>query len=232
MNVSHEHKAIWWAPERCGTKITAQILSEAGFSNHKIPLSKTYHSHDFGIPEGCEDYKIYCSIRNPYDRIFAIFLNFTNFGINFVYTKDKKEDLIKYFEFFIDEFVTNNRRFAENEHEEEPTLWKYFHKMNFNEKTPDYFIKMETLKDDLSKIDFVTNTYVWKSGRIDEILEKNSFLKKRPFKFNEIYTQRGANKIFHYFRKHFFLLGYSPFSFTTEFLDNSKKKYFLHNIID
>ena len=233
MNVSHENKAIWWAPERCATKITAQILSEAGFFTNNIELSQSYHSHEFGIPTGCEDYKIFCNIRNPYDRIFGIFLNFTNFGINFVYTKDKKQDLITQFEYFIDEFVTKNTRFSENnEIGEEPTLWRYFHKMNFLQKYPDYFIRVENLKEDLSKIDFVTNTYIWKSGQIDELLMKNPFLKKRPFTFDEIYTERGANKIFHYFRKQFFLLGYSPFSFTKEVLDNNHKKYFLHNIID
>ena len=31
MNISHEHKTIWWAPERCGTKATAHIFSKLGF---------------------------------------------------------------------------------------------------------------------------------------------------------------------------------------------------------
>ena len=31
MNISHEHKIIWWAPERCGTKATAHIFSKLGF---------------------------------------------------------------------------------------------------------------------------------------------------------------------------------------------------------
>jgi hypothetical protein len=233
MNVSHENKVIWWAPERCATKITAKIFGEADFFVDGRPLSEGYHSHDFEIPSGCEDYKIFCNIRNPYDRIFGIFLNFTNFGINFVYTKDKKQDLITKYENFIDEFVTNNRRFSENQKiGEEPTLWRYFNKMNFFQKYPDYFIRVENLEYDLSKINFMTDTYLWKSGQAKELLEKNSFLKKRPFTFDEIYTEKGANKIFHYFRKQFFLLGYSPFSFTKEILDNDHKKYFLHNIID
>jgi hypothetical protein len=114
MNVSHEHKAIWWAPERCATKITAQIFGEAGFTNDGILLNEIYHSHDFKIPNDCEDYTVYCNIRNPYDRILGIFLNFTNVGLSFVYTREKKQDLINKFEFFIDEFVTKNRRFYEN----------------------------------------------------------------------------------------------------------------------
>lgn len=232
MNVSHEHKSIWWAPERCATKITAQILGEAGFKNNDKPLLETYHSHEFKIPQGCEDYTLYCNIRNPYDRILGIFLNFTNVGLNFVYTRDRKKDLIDRFEFFIDEFVTKNRRFSENNQVgEEPTLWRYFEKMNFREKYPNFFIKTENLKDDLSKIDFITDTYIWKSGQIDDIIEKNKFIKKRPYKFNEIYTVRGANKIFHYFKSQFFLLGYSPYSFTTEILSNDEKKQFVHNII-
>jgi hypothetical protein len=92
-------------------------------------------------------------------------------------------------------------------------------------------MKTESLKEDLSKIEFVTNTYIWKSGRIDEFLEKNKFLKKRPYTFDEIYTTRGANKIFHYFKRQFYFLDYSPFSFTKEILDDNQKKHFIHNII-
>jgi hypothetical protein len=232
MNVSHEHKAIWWAPERCATKITAQIFGEAGFTNDGILLNEIYHSHDFKIPNDCEDYTVYCNIRNPYDRILGIFLNFTNVGLSFVYTREKKQDLINKFEFFIDEFVTKNRRFYENNQiGEEPTLWRFFDKMNFNLKYPNVFIKTESLKEDLSKIEFVTNTYIWKSGRIDEFLEKNKFLKKRPYTFDEIYTTRGANKIFHYFKRQFYFLDYSPFSFTKEIFDDNQKKHFIHNII-
>ena len=85
MNISHEHKIIWWAPERCGTKATAHIFTKLGFeyfTNTNGELKKNlnidginYQSHDIDIPDIYKDYKVICSIRNPYDRMLSIFSN-------------------------------------------------------------------------------------------------------------------------------------------------------------
>ena len=78
MNVSHEYKMIWWAPERTATKLTAQILKNYNFEyfvgkNNYKKLCDPYHSHDLNIPEGCENYKIICNMRNPYDRVLGLY---------------------------------------------------------------------------------------------------------------------------------------------------------------
>ena len=65
MNVSHKHKTIWLAPEKCATKIVKQLLLGYEFSEQK----KDDSFYRLG-------YKLISSIRNPYDRIFSIFINF------------------------------------------------------------------------------------------------------------------------------------------------------------
>ena len=73
MNISHEHKVIWWAPERCGTKATAHIFSKLGFEYFKTSEEKektinddgiNYQSHNIDVPDIYKDYQIICSIRN------------------------------------------------------------------------------------------------------------------------------------------------------------------------
>ena len=80
MNISHKHKTIWWAPERTGTKITRKILSKYDFLAYdpkigdEVSIENRYTSHLNEIPEKYADYKLISSVRNPYDRVFSIFL--------------------------------------------------------------------------------------------------------------------------------------------------------------
>jgi len=101
MNINRENKIIWWAPERCATKLTAEIFKKLGFEvfdkekQDFVSLSEHYHSHDIVFPEEFKDYKLICNIRNPYDRVLSFYLNFTSVGKNYVYTKHKKDDFKK-----------------------------------------------------------------------------------------------------------------------------------------
>ena len=93
MNFSTKHKIIWWAPERCATKLVADIFSNYNFEykesikSEPKELTSPYHSHAIFVPEEFNDFKIVCSIRNPYDRVLSLFTNFTSIGNQIVYTK-------------------------------------------------------------------------------------------------------------------------------------------------
>jgi len=41
MNISHKHKTIWWAPERCGTKATAYIFNHFDFEYQGVSSGKS-----------------------------------------------------------------------------------------------------------------------------------------------------------------------------------------------
>lgn len=234
MNVSHEHKIIWWAPERTASKITAQILKNFNFeyyenSNTIKKLCEPYHTHEIDIPKGCEDYKVICNMRNPYDRVLSLFLNFTSVGMNSVLTKDKRDNFINRFDYFLNElyFMAIKKNKIQNLERNVP-IKKYISVLNFTGKIPDYFIRTENLIKDLSNLDFITESDMWKSGQIHELIDNNNFKVKRSFSFDEVFTLGGANKVYQYQKKLFFITGYDPFSFTKNILSNEEKKNFLH----
>ena len=234
MNVSHKHKIVWWAPERTASKLLTQIFKHYDFiywdtsKKKTYPLGEPYHSHMLEIPEGCEDYKIICSIRNPYDRVLSLFLNLTSIGKNLVYTRDRKQDFIKRFDYFTKElFIYAIKEKKIQNLERDTPVREYVSKVNF-EKIPDYFIRMENLKEDLQGLDFISESDIWKSGFFDETIENNQFINRRPYNFNQIYTFEGANKVYQFQKKLFFICGYDPFSFTTETLSEMDKRRFLH----
>ena len=101
-------------------------------------------------------------------------------------------------------------------------------KVNFTTTIPDYFIRMENLREDLNSLNFIGESDLWKSGYFNKLIEENDFINRRPYSFNQIYTFEGANKVYQYQKKLFFMCGYDPFSFTTENLSEEDKKRFLH----
>jgi hypothetical protein len=240
MNISHEHKTIWWAPERCGTKATAHIFSKLGFEYFKNIYETekeitvdgiNYQSHNINIPEKYNDYKIICSIRNPYDRMLSIFLNFTSLGKSFVYTKDTRLNLINTYEKFIKEMLLYRRIKSDEDLESRPIQKNYLSKYQFTNRIPDFFIKTESLEEDLGKLDFVKNSEIWKSGYIRDYLNHNPHINQKPYKFDDIYSLESAKRVYEYHKKQFIICDYDPFSFTRQVLSNEEKMRFIHDIL-
>lgn len=236
MNISFEHKIIWWAPERCATKATAHIFHQLGFESYYSSTEneqiKDYHSHSINIPEEYSDYRVVCSIRNPYDRVLGLFRSFTNVGKSIVYTKDTHQKFMDSYETFLKEvfvFTKPERRNVMDIKHEKAFLKDYISKYTFENKTPDQFIRSENLIEDISQLDFVTESGIWKSGYIEEYLTNNKHINVRPYKFNTVYTSESAKLIYEFYKKHFFICGYDPFSFTKNELSNYEKMSFLHD---
>jgi hypothetical protein len=238
MNFSTKHKIIWWAPERCATKLVAEIFSNYDFEYQvqqqfpPQPLTLPYHSHNIFVPKEFEEFKIVCSIRNPYDRVLSLFTTFTTIGTQTVYTKKTKQVFIDRFSFFVKQllFYSEVRKLDPNP-EKNTILKKYVAKYDFEDRIPDYFIRAEHIKEDLSKLEFISESQMWKSEFFNDFISNNPYLNIKPYKFDEIYTFETAQLVFHYFKKHFFLCNYNPFSFTKERLSDEQRKKFLHEII-
>jgi hypothetical protein len=238
VNYSIKHKTIWWAPERCATKALAKVFSNFEFS-YKMSedlnprkLLEPYHSHEIFIPEEFSDFEVICSMRNPYDRVLSLFTNFDSVGRTTVYTKNNKETLINNFNYFVDGLLSYaDVRKLEPDPNKNKMLKKYITKYEFETRVPDLFIRVENLLGDLEKVDFIRESDEWVSGKIKNYLTENEFIRKRPYKFNQIYTFETAQKVYNYFQKHFFICDYDPFSFTEESLSDYDKKKFLHGII-
>jgi hypothetical protein len=237
MNISFEHKIIWWAPERCATKATAHIFQQLGFESYYTTIDNKqipdYHSHSIVIPEEYSDYKVICSIRNPYDRVLGLFKTMTNVGKSMVYTKDTHDNFMVNYENFLNEvfvFVKIKETNGFGEKLEKIFMKDFIAKYSFEDKIPDYFIRSENLLEDISKLEFVNDSGLWKSGYIQEYLTNNKYINLRPYKFDTVYTNKSAKLVFEYYKKHFFLCGYNPFSFTKDELNNEEKMRFIHDI--
>lgn len=243
MNISHKHKIIWWAPERCGTKATAHVFNQFDFTYYEtsdentLSLNKDgtlYQSHNIEYPEKYSDYKVICSIRNPYDRVLSIFLNFTSVGKYSVYTKSGHNNFVKKYEQFIKELFDYKllRNKVNRQPEEGKVILKdYLSKYDFTQRIPDKIIRMEHLVEDIGDLDFIRNSDIWESGEIREYLNNNVHHNIRPCQFNTIYTKESAKMVYDYYKKHFLYFGYDPFSFTKEELTNEEKMHFLHGIL-
>jgi len=238
MNVNRNLRVIWWAPERCATKITADILRKFDFEVYDeskdiyVPLSTNYHSHNITIPKQFEDYKIICNVRNPYDKVLSFYLNFTSVGKHFVFMKNKKDELIKKIDLFCLELFEYaiNQGILKN-YERKIPVRNYVSKLSFDNKIPDNFLRMENLVDDFSKLDFISESKFWKSGEIQHLLNENQYKNVRPFRFDELYSFEAASRVFDFYKKHFFVCGYDPYSFTQKTLSNEEKIEFIHKIV-
>lgn len=223
MNISHENKVIWWALEGSGEDEMSKILKNYGFNveddefNPKLGLN---YDHFVTKSGQLPDYKVLCTIKNPYHRVFSLFLMLE---VNNSAVKKKFLPLLREkFNYFVDKSLISNKLvvkptiFLENE----PLEMKYLEKWTFDDKIPDYFVRIEHFYDDLEKIDFIT-----------EIGPKNKSLNDDLYDYRNMYDYDNAKKVYHLYKKHFFLCNYDPFSFTHKELTKDEKISFLHDIL-
>jgi len=237
MNISHKHKIIWWAPERTATKITREIFLNYDFFVHnsknddELSLKQENVSHLNKIQDQFSEYTLISNVRNPYDRVFSIFL--TTFYENIALEKNKHDEIKKAFNNWISNTFESEKLCVKlNKSNSAKNIdINYFSKWTFKEKKPDFFIRMENLIEDLEKLDFIKSDSTWDSSKIKEIIENNVFKNNRAIKFDKMYDIHSAKLIYVYFKSVFNLVLYNPFSFTTENLTESEKISFLHDIL-
>jgi hypothetical protein len=120
---------------------------------------------------------------------------------------------------------------TEEDLEKKPLKKTYLSKYSFETQIPDFFIKMESLEEDLGKLDFVRESEIWKSGYIRDYLNQNPYINIRPYKFNNIYSLESAKRVYEFNKKQFIICDYDPFSFTRQELSNEEKMKFIHDIL-
>jgi hypothetical protein len=223
MNISHENKVIWWALEETGEVEMSKILENYGFIVQDDNFnSKSGLKYDHYVTKSKQllDYKVLCTIKNPYHRVFSLFLKLdvSNGGVKKKFLPLLREK----FNYFVDNSLTANKLVIKPEIflENEPPEMKYFEKWTFEDKIPDYFVRIEHFYEDLEKIDF-----------INEITNINNTLNNDLYDYRNMYDYDNAKKVYHLYKKHFFLCNYDPFSFTHKELTKDEKIGFLHNIL-
>ena len=104
----------------------------------------------------------------------------------------------------------------------------YLEKWVFDERIPDYFIKIENLREDLNQFEFIKS---FDEESLNDLITNNKFIKIRGIMFDEMYDFDVAKRVYVFYKKHFYMCGYDPFSFTTEILTDDEKISFLHDIV-
>lgn len=231
MNISYLNKLIWLAQEHSGSDIVREIFKDFDFFsiNHKkgeeIDLRFTSESHSMTKIENYSDYSIICSIRNPYDRVWMLFLEmwYPNVAIdkfNHGIFKEKFNYWIKT-HFLLEK---NDIKIKENIISVNSEL-DWFNKWNFNKIKPHFFIRFENIQKDLEKLSILQNT-IEKYG---DVFKNSKYKSKSPLEFNNVYETESARLIYKLYKEHFHLANYDPFSFTKNRLSDNEKITFLHD---
>jgi hypothetical protein len=164
------------------------------------------------------DYKVICGMKNPYERVFLLHLKGDLRSIqlkkhHFDALKTEFNDwgrkilIPKKLKIKVDETFINTNNTT-----------KYLKKWGFDHKIPDFFVKSEDLINDLNKLGFHDNDII-----IDNEVKQ--------FNFNQMYDFDFAKRVYHLYKKHFYLCNYNPFSFTEKELTDEEKISFLHDIV-
>lgn len=227
MNISHEHKTIWWAQEFTDTKITREVLLNYDFlvynskTEQILDLKVSEESHSNEIPNEYSEYKVICNVKNPYDRIFQYFIGTMYQEV--LIEKGFSQKLRKNFNIWISKVFKREK--LSSTITEEYKIKNYskdiFSKWRFDEKIPNFFIRDEYFYEDLMNLDFINEDFGQNV--------KND--KKTQFAFDEMYDFDSAKLVYFYYKTVFNLIPYNPFSFTTESLSDSEKISFLHDIL-
>lgn len=211
MNISHEHKLIWLSPEMSGTENVSKILEKHGF------LSVEDKTEEQLLSE-YPDYKVICGMINPYERVFLLHLKG---DLRLIQLKKHHFDDLKteFNEWGRRMLIPNKLTIVVNDtFIKTNNTTKYLKKWVFDQKIPDFFVKSEDLINDLNRLGF-----------IDEDIIINNDVKQ--FNFNQMYDFDLAKRVYHLYKKHFYLCDYSPFSFTDKELTDEEKISFLHDIV-
>jgi hypothetical protein len=194
-----------------GTENVSKTLEKYGFLSVK---DKTEEQLLLEYP----DYKVICGMKNPYERVFLLHLKGDLRSIqlkkhHFDALKTEFNDwgrkilIPKKLKIKVDETFINTNNTT-----------KYLKKWGFDHKIPDFFVKSEDLINDLNKLGF----------HDDDIIIDNEV---KQFNFNQMYDFDFAKRVYHLYKKHFYLCNYNPFSFTEKELTDEEKISFLHDIV-
>jgi len=209
MVISHTFKTIWMFPQQTGEEITTNFLKKYDFNEHD--------------GNGYLDYEVICNIRNPYDRILSLY--FKKHFKNKLIKKELTPIYKKMFNEWVNSAFISNKLIVSAVNLPKFTFsgGNQFEKWNFNDKIPNLFVRLESYEEDIRKIDFINEEFI-DSSQIN-------LQEQRTFDFYEMYSTESAKKIYYFFKKHFYLCDYDPFSFTKEKLTDEQKISFIHDIL-
>ena len=219
MNLSHEHKVIWWTKPEMGEKLVASAFESLNFvtssyAGVEIPTSKQKISFIDKIPPLCEDYSLIMSVRNPYYHIINYYLRISE--TNWKLKINTKENFIKSMNNWVSEIFSVDEKILLGTDSGLQHIFPY----NIDKRQPDFVLKFENIRESLTELFFLMNI----NFQFNEHLLKNN----EEFEVNTL-SYENASKIYKVYRPYFDKFGFNPFSFTNEELTLKEKVNFIHN---
>ena len=173
LNVSKKYNYFIWMPATCGTTHAVNI-----FKNFDKD-SRFIHSHKIEFFDGHWSYDLISLQRNPYARYVSMFNNLAG--------HDKSLGLNK---------VRSNFNIFLNYTFQNSDTLKYI--LKYHERNPDYFIRLEQLFEDYSKIPFVKETDFYKSGQLElECSIPKNKNNANGFTWKELHTPQTADLVYY-----------------------------------
>jgi hypothetical protein len=173
LNISKKYNYFIWLPAKCGTTHAVNIFKKFDDNFNFI------HSHLIDFFDGHWSYDLISLQRNPYTRYVSIFNNLEghdkSFGLNQV--RDN-------FNIYLNNTLQSSNTLKDM--------------LKYHDRTPDYFIKLEQLFEDYSKIPFVRETDFYKSGQLElECSIPKNESQTDGFSWKELYTTKTADLVYY-----------------------------------
>lgn len=173
LNVSKKYNYFIWMPATCGTTHAVNIFKN--FDKDSMFI----HSHKIEFFDGHWSYDLISLQRNPYARYVSMFNNLVG--------HDKSLGLNK---------VRSNFNIFLNYTFQNSDTLKYI--LKYHERNPNYFIRLEQLFEDYSKIPFVKETDFYKSGQLElECSIPKNKNNANGFTWKELHTPQTADLVYY-----------------------------------
>jgi hypothetical protein len=195
---SKKYGVILWLPEKTGSTHCWSIMSDFEFKRYTIDLKKqidygetlgckSKHSHEHNLPNEHNKFLLIQTMRNPYIMLSSYF----KAGRRNIDTSNKN-----IFYGFVHDIIYYNAY---------ETVSRY----NYSIRKPDYFIRLEHLFEDYSKIPFIRESELFKSGELKlkcKLPINKNIHNITPWQ--DLYTQETADLVYYNFSKIFNEMGY------------------------
>jgi len=197
INISHQHKVIWWLPTRNGTRSVGLFLSTLLFEKQgKVIGPEWMPTHTLCYPDNIEGYSLYLNVRNPYSRV----LSFWHWHREL--SKTDKRCLDTFNTNFSDYVSKANYKFLDDPHYE--TILKA---VTTKKKIKANFVKLENLKEDILKIPFIDIKSPAILNNYNKYIINNQFL-SADTDYRLFYTEETAQLIYNEFKEAFTMFDY------------------------
>jgi len=194
---SKKYGVILWLPEKTGSTHCWSLMSDFEFKRYTLDLKKQIdysngisenrHSHEHNLPNEHQKFLLIQTMRNPYTMLSSYF------RMNRIKVNIPNKNI---FYSFVYETIYNDS-------------YKIISHYNYSIRKPNYFIRVEHLFEDYSKIPFIRESELFKSGNLE--LKCKIPLNKNTHNFTswqDLYTQETADLVYYNFSKIFSEMGY------------------------